>query len=207
MKLLFALLPLLFPAITEAQIYADFQTSMGDFTCELNYVAAPKTVANFVGLATGEKHWIDPEMGAVKENTPYYDGLTFHRVIKDFMNQSGSRNGLGTDGPGYLFPDETGNGLAHQPYVLSMANSGTYTNGSQFFITAVATPWLDGKHTVFGAVTAGSPVIDAINNVATTSDRPNVPVVITKVSIRRQGAPAEAFDIHAQGLPEVSNIA
>jgi peptidyl-prolyl cis-trans isomerase A (cyclophilin A) len=189
-----------------AQIFADFETSLGDFTCELNYTAAPKTVANFVGLATGERKWIDPSTGVAKANSPYYDGLTFHRVIANFMNQSGSRNGLGTDGPGYVFPDETENGLTHQPYVISMANSGTYTNGSQFFITAVATSWLDGKHTVFGSVTSGRAVIDAINRIPTTNDRPNVPVVIQKVSIRRVGTAAKAFDATAQGLPELSNF-
>lgn len=191
----------------EAQIYADFETSMGNFTCELNYTAAPKTVANFVGLATGERNWLDYTTGKVVANTPFYDGLIFHRVIKDFMNQSGSRNGQGTDGPGYQFPDETSNDLTHLPYVISMANSGTYTNGSQFFITTVATDWLDDQHTIFGAVTAGTSVVNAINQVATTSSRPNVPVVIHHVTIRREGSAANAFDIHAQGLPVVSNIA
>ncbi len=197
----------LLPAMAaRAQIFADFQTSMGDFTCELDHAAAPQTVANFVGLATGERKWIDPANGIVRENTPFYDGLTFHRVVANFMNQGGSRNGLGTDGPGYQFPDETENGLSHQAHVISMANSGTYTNGSQFFITAAATPWLNGRHTVFGSVTSGIPVVDAINGVATVSEKPVVPVVIEKVTIRRVGEAAGSFDIHSQGLPGVFNV-
>src|SRR5690606_30528949 len=100
---------------------------------------APQTVANFIGLAEGSRAWIDPATGAVMNGEPFYDGITFHRVIEGFMNQAGSRNGLGTDGPGYTFRDETDNGLDHsQPYVLSMANSGPNTNGSQFFVTAGA---------------------------------------------------------------------
>lgn len=193
--------------IASAQIYADFTTSLGNFTCELNHTAAPKTVANFVGLATGERAWTDPATGIVRTDQPFYDGLIFHRVIKEFMNQSGSRNGLGTDGPGYVFPDETENELTHQPYVISMANSGTYTNGSQFFITAVATPWLDGLHTVFGHVTSGTSVVDTINNVATNpNNTPEEPVVIHSVSIRRVGTSAQSFDIHSQSLPEPANI-
>lgn len=188
-----------------AQIYADFETSLGNFTCELNYTASPQTVANFVGLAEGSRAWIDPASGAVRSGTPFYDGLTFHRVIDNFMNQSGSRNGLGTDGPGYSFRDETSNGLNHSaPYMLSMANSGAHTNGSQFFITAVPTTWLDGIHTVFGAVITGQSVIDTINNVATVEDKPVTPVVIQSVKIRRVGAAAEAFDIGAQALPLVT---
>jgi len=189
-----------------AQIYADFETTLGNFSCELNYIAAPKTVANFVGLATGQRKWQDSSVGVIRENAPFYDGLTFHRVIADFMNQGGSRNGLGTDMPGYVFPDETDNGLTHQAYVISMANSGTYTNGGQFFITTVPTAWLNGKHSVFGNVTSGTSVVDAINHVPTTNDRPNVPVIINKVTIRRVGTAANAFDIAAQNLPEVSNF-
>ncbi len=176
---------------------------MGSFTCELKQVESPKAVANFIGLAEGSRTWIDPATGAVRSGIPYYDGLTFHRVISGFMNQSGSRNGLGTDGPGYQFRDEVTNGLTHSgPGILSMANSGKHTNGAQFFITAVATPHLDGLHTVFGQVTTGQDVIDEINAVPTgANDKPLTPVVIQSVSIRRVGEEEEAFDIHAQGLP------
>lgn len=184
-------------------IYADFSTSVGDFTASLNYTAAPQTVANFIGLAEGSRAWIHDASGAVKVGKPFYNGITFHRVIAGFMNQAGSPNGLGTDGPGYVFQDETGNGLLHDtPYKLSMANAGPNTNGSQFFITVAPTSWLDGKHTVFGQVISGQAVVDQINGVATgANDKPLTPVVIHTVGIRREGAAASAFDIHAQGLP------
>ncbi len=193
-----------------AQIFADFHTTAGDFTCELAYQAAPQTVANFIGLAEGSRTWIDPATGAMKSGVPYYDGTKFHRVIAGFMNQGGSRNGLGTDGPGYVFRDETDNGLDHsQPYVLSMANSGANTNGAQFFITVSPQNHLDGKHTVFGNVTTGQAVVDAIN---TAPKHPNPkpdeadyqlvdPVFINSIEIRREGDAAQVFDIHAQDLP------
>jgi peptidyl-prolyl cis-trans isomerase B (cyclophilin B) len=125
---------------------ATFNTSRGTIVVELAPEKAPLTVANFVNLA---KHG-------------FYDGLNFHRVIPDFMIQGGCPNGTGTGGPGYRFEDETRNGLTHERGVLSMANAGPNTNGSQFFITHVATPWLDGKHTVFGKVTTGLDVVDAV---------------------------------------------
>ncbi|RXR05421.1 peptidylprolyl isomerase [Pseudoxanthomonas composti] len=125
---------------------ATFNTSRGTIVIELAPEKAPLTVANFVNLA---KHG-------------FYDGLNFHRVIPDFMIQGGCPNGTGTGGPGYRFEDETRNGLAHDRGVLSMANAGPNTNGSQFFITHVATPWLDGKHTVFGKVISGLDVVDAV---------------------------------------------
>lgn len=186
-----------------AQIFADFETSLGDFTCELDAAAAPKTVANFVGLAEGSLPWLDETTGQVIVGKPYYNGLTFHRVIADFMNQSGSRNGEGTDGPGYVFLDETSNGLTHDGAgVLSMANSGANTNGAQFFITAAAASHLNGDHTVFGTIGSGLETVLAINQVATNaSNKPLVPVTITSVSIRRVGPVAEAFKIDAQALP------
>lgn len=189
-------------APSAAQIYADFETSMGDFTCQLNYVAAPQAVANFIGLAEGSRPWVDGVTGAVHTGKPFYDGITFHRVIAGFMNQSGSRNAQGTDGPGYVFRDET-NGLTHSgPGILSMANSGSDTNGSQFFITAAAANHLNGIHTVFGTVTSGLNIVTAINQVATgANNKPLVPVVLEKVSIRRLGGPAQAFSIHDQKLP------
>jgi peptidyl-prolyl cis-trans isomerase B (cyclophilin B) len=125
---------------------ATFNTSRGTIVVELAPEKAPLTVANFVNLA---KHG-------------FYDGLNFHRVIPDFMIQGGCPNGTGTGGPGYRFEDETRNGLTHERGVLSMANAGPNTNGSQFFITHVATPWLDGKHTVFGKVIEGLDVVDSV---------------------------------------------
>jgi peptidyl-prolyl cis-trans isomerase A (cyclophilin A) len=201
---LFTLTLALAPA-AHAQIYADVATTQGDFTIQLNHTAAPKTVANFIGLAEGSRAWINPVTGAVHTGEPYYNGVIFHRVIADFMSQTGSRKGDGSDGPGYVFQDELNNGLTHSgPHVVSMANSGPISNGSQFFITDVATPHLDGKHTVFGAISSGQSVVDAINNSPTTNDRPDTPVVIQSITIRRVGAAANDFDIHAQGLPVVT---
>lgn len=188
-------------------IFADFKTSMGSFTCRLDYAIAPKAVANFIGLATGQRGWIDQKTGLVRTN-PFYDGLTFHRVIKNFMNQGGSPNGQGTDGPGYAFTDEFSPAARHDgPGVLSMANSGADSNGGQFFITAVTTPHLNDVHTVFGRVVGGLDVVLAINGVATLNDKPKTNVVTETVTIRRVGAAAQAFDINAQGLPTVSNPA
>jgi len=204
-------LNLAFSLVSNAEpdgIYADFSTSMGNFTASLEYTAAPQTVANFIGLAEGSRAWVDDATGAVKTGKPFYNGITFHRVIAGFMNQAGSPNGLGTDGPGYSFRDETGSGLLHDaPYKLSMANSGPNTNGSQFFITMEPTPWLNGLHTVFGNVTSGQSVVDAINTAPTTADKPNTPIVINHVTIRRIGSAAEAFDIDAQGCPICHGVA
>jgi len=125
---------------------AVFETSRGDIRVDLQPDKAPLTVANFVNLA----------------KRGFYDGLDFHRVLKDFMIQGGCPQGSGTGGPGYKFEDEARNGLGHERGVLSMANAGPNTNGSQFFITHVATPWLDGKHTVFGKVTEGLQIVDAV---------------------------------------------
>ncbi|RME94047.1 MAG: peptidylprolyl isomerase [Verrucomicrobia bacterium] len=189
-------------------LFADFHTSLGDFTCRLEFAKTPRTVANFVGLATGRRAWMDPATGAVRR-APFYDGLTFHRVIAGFMIQGGSPNGLGTDGPGYAFRDEFDPELRHDgPGVLSMANSGPNSNGSQFFITVAATPWLDGRHTVFGRVVAGMEVVTAISQVATDAqDRPVEPVVIRGIDIRAVGPAAEAFDPDAHGLPVVEPAA
>lgn len=188
-------------------IFADFNTSMGRFSCQLEYEKAPSTCANFIGLATGERPWLDLDSGVVKA-VPYYDGLIFHRVIEGFMNQGGSPNGQGTDGPGYTFKDEFDPSLRHDGFgVLSMANSGPDSNGSQFFVTVAPTPWLDDVHTVFGKVISGSNVVHAINMVDTDDgDRPLTNVVLRSVVIRRVGAAAEAFDIDAQGLPVVQGL-
>lgn len=188
-------------------IYADFTTSLGNFTCRLEHAAAPKAVANFIGLATGQRPWLDLATGTVKTN-PFYNGITFHRVIAGFMNQAGSPNGQGTDGPGYAFQDEFSASLRHDGFgVLSMANSGPDSNGSQFFITVSAQLQLDNVHTVFGRLVSGSNVVDAINHVTTaTGDKPVTPVVIQNIGIRRIGAAALAFDIEAQGLPAVRSL-
>ena len=139
-------------------IYARFTTSKGQFLVQLTHDKTPGTVGNFVALAEGNL-----ENSAKPQGTPYYDGLKFHRVIADFMIQGGCPLGTGTGDPGYKFDDEFVSELKHDvPGVLSMANAGPGTNGSQFFITHTATPWLDGKHTVFGKVVEGQDVVDAI---------------------------------------------
>lgn len=189
-------------------IFADFNTSLGAFTCQLDYTNAPKAVANFVGLATAQKSWLDESFGKVRTNT-FFNGLTFHRVIAGFMIQGGSPNGQGTDGPGYAFTDEFVETLTFNRFgVLAMANSGTNSNGAQFFITVGATPWLNRAHTIFGQLVAGSNVVYAISRVATDSNtgKPLTNVVIQQVTIRREGAAAQAFDIRGQGLPLVSDI-
>ena len=192
----------------EAQngIFADFATSMGSFTCILDYTNAPMAVANFIGLATGQRAWLDLPAGRVRTNA-YYDGLLFHRVIAGFMIQTGSPNGQGTDGPGYAFPDEFTASLRFSgPGVLAMANSGPNSNGSQIFVTVAAATWLNDVHTIFGWLTSGTNVVVAISQVATdTSNRPLTNVVLQNVSIRRVGTAAQAFNIDAQNLPVVSN--
>jgi len=145
-----------------AGTYAIFDTSQGEIVIRLLEDKAPKTVANFVGLAEGTKEFTDERTGK-KEKKNYYDGLTFHRVIPDFMIQGGCPRGDGRGGPGYTFPDEFHPSLKHNKAgKLSMANAGPGTNGSQFFITHVVTGHLDGKHTVFGQVTKGQDVVDAV---------------------------------------------
>jgi peptidyl-prolyl cis-trans isomerase A (cyclophilin A) len=132
------------------KLMATIDTSMGTFHCELFGDKAPMTVANFVGLATGKKPWMNPKTGNVETNKPYFDGLIFHRVIAEFMIQGGDPLGRGIGGPGYQFGDEFVPDLKMQPGTLAMANAGPATNGSQFFITEVGPEWLNGKHTIFG---------------------------------------------------------
>ncbi|HEX2385395.1 MAG TPA: peptidylprolyl isomerase [Candidatus Binatia bacterium] len=167
-------------------LYATMKTSMGDIVVRLFDDKAPKTVANFVDLATGKKEWTDPKTGQ-KTSAPLYNGTIFHRVIPDFMIQGGDPLGNGTGGPGYRFEDEFNPDLRHsKPGILSMANSGPNTNGSQFFITVKPTPWLDGRHTVFGEVVKGQEVVNAIvNTPRDPRDRPLKEVVIKEIVVSR----------------------
>ena len=168
-------------------LYAIINTTLGEMTCLLEEEKTPETVKNFVGLATGEKEYTDPKTDK-KSNVPFYDDTVFHRVIKNFMIQGGDRLGQGVGGPGYRFKDEFHPSLKHEGAgILSMANSGPNTNGSQFFITLVATPWLDGKHSVFGKVVKGLEVVTKIGEVATGSmDRPREEVKMINVRIVRE---------------------
>ena len=167
-------------------LYATLKTTMGDIVIQLFDDKAPKTVANFVDLATGSKEWTDPKTRE-KVKRPLYNGTIFHRVIPGFMIQGGDPLGNGTGGPGYRFADEFHPDLKHsKPGILSMANAGPNTNGSQFFITQKATPWLDGKHSVFGEVVKGQNVVDAIINMPRDPrDRPIKDVVLQEVVISR----------------------
>ncbi|MGH3395646.1 MAG: peptidylprolyl isomerase [Streptosporangiaceae bacterium] len=160
------------------------RTNHGDIGVRLFPDHAPKTVRNFVELAEGTREWTDPRTGR-KDQAKLYDGTVFHRVIPDFMLQGGDPLGTGTGGPGYEFGDEIHPDLQFsRPYLLAMANAGPGTNGSQFFITTVPTPWLNGKHTIFGEVVSGSEVVDAISHVKTRgADRPVEDVVLESVEI------------------------
>ena len=166
--------------------YAILETSQGSMVCRLFEKEAPQTVANFVGLAEGTREFSDPLTGK-KTKRPFFDGLAFHRVIPDFMIQGGCPLGNGTGGPGYKFADEFHPSLRHDgPGKLSMANSGPGTNGSQFFVTVAATPWLDKRHTVFGEVIEGQDVAVKISQSPRDSgDRPRTPVILKSVRIER----------------------
>ena len=168
--------------------YAHIETSMGNFTIELFEQQAPNTVANFVGLAEGTKEFKDPKSAQSVKGKPFYDGVIFHRVIDGFMIQGGDPTGAGMGGPGYRFADEIHPQLKHNSEgILSMANAGPNTNGSQFFITLGPTPHLDGKHAVFGKVTEGMDVVRKIGKtkVSKPGDRPVTDVVMNKVTIER----------------------
>ena len=168
-------------------IFAMLHTNAGPIRVELFPNHAPKTVANFVGLAEGTKEFTDPKTRQ-KTKRPYFDGLIFHRVIENFMIQGGDPLGMGTGGPGYQFADEFHPKLKHtKAGILSMANAGPNTNGSQFFITLVPTPWLDNKHSVFGEVVEGIDVVQKIGSTPTSKpgDRPVKPITIQSVTISR----------------------
>jgi peptidyl-prolyl cis-trans isomerase A (cyclophilin A) len=168
-------------------VYAAFKTSEGDFSVRLFEDEAPKTVANFVGLAEGTKEWTDPRTNK-KVTQPYYDGIVFHRVIDGFMIQGGDPLGQGIGGPGYTFADEFHPSLRHdRAGILSMANAGPNTNGGQFFITLAPTPHLDDRHSIFGAVESGMEVVKKIGSTKTgPRDRPVKDVVINSVTIERR---------------------
>src|SRR3954465_3992805 len=165
---------------------AHFTTTDGSFTIRLFEEEAPNTVANFVGLVEGTKEWTDPKSGQ-KVKRRYYDGLGFHRVIAGFMIQGGDPLGTGPGGPGYKFADEFPPKLRHaKPGMLSMANAGPNTNGSQFFITLAPTPWLDNKHAIFGEVTEGQDIIQKIGKTRTgAQDRPAKEIKINSVKIEK----------------------
>jgi peptidyl-prolyl cis-trans isomerase A (cyclophilin A) len=173
------------------EIYATFDTSQGTIVCKLFTKAAPKTVDNFVALATGSKEWTDPNTHQPSKK-PLYDGTIFHRVISNFMIQGGDPLGNGTGDPGYKFEDEFQSGKTFdKPGILAMANSGPNTNGSQFFITEVPTPWLNGRHTIFGEVVSGLEVVTKIVNVPKgPGDRPTTAVVLKHVTFSEQAPKA-----------------
>ena len=164
---------------------ATFVTNHGNFTARLMPEHAPTTVANFTDLATGKREWKDPRDNQ-RKSEPLYDGTIFHRVIPNFMIQGGDPQGTGMGGPGYRFEDECppGGPTFDKPGLLAMANAGPNTNGSQFFVTLAATPWLNGKHTIFGEVTDGMDVVEKIGATSTgAQDRPTQDVVLERVEI------------------------
>jgi len=166
---------------------ATFVTSEGTFKAKLLEENAPTTVANFVDLARGKREWRDPRDNERKADK-LYDGTIFHRVVPDFMIQGGDPLGTGTGGPGYKFEDELppGGPKFDKPGLLAMANSGPNSNGSQFFLTVVPTPWLNNKHTIFGEVTEGMDVVTKISNLPTgAQDRPQTDVVLERVEIEQ----------------------
>lgn len=176
----------------EDGVYAEINTSLGKMLIQLNYKETPVTVANFIALSKGTH----PDVKQDFKEKKFYNGLIFHRVMDKFMIQGGCPLGNGSGNPGYTFDDEINPSLKHdKPGILSMANSGPATNGSQFFITEVPTPWLDGKHTVFGQVISGIEIQDKISNVKTAiANRPENDVIINSINIIKIGESANNFD-------------
>ncbi len=174
--------------LDEPGLYAVFDTTEGEFTIELFYEKAPKTVANFVNLVQGKQDWKHPGTGEVMKGKRFYDGLTFHRIIDKFMIQGGDPLGTGVGGPGYMIKDEFASGLRHnRPGILSMANRGPDTGSSQFFITLAPVPQLDGVHAIFGQVYKGMNVVSRIGKVRVNkqTSKPLNDVVINKVTLRQ----------------------
>jgi peptidyl-prolyl cis-trans isomerase A (cyclophilin A) len=187
------------PAALGPGLYAEIDTSMGPITCVLFEKDAPRTVANFRGLVTGSKEWTDPRDGKAK-HTPFYTGLTFHRVIKNFMIQGGDPAGDGTGGPGYSIDDEISpDRHFDKPGMLAMAKqSSPNTAGSQFFITTAPAAWLEGNYSIFGEVVRGQDVADRISEVQTDeNDKPVTPVHIVRIRIRTIRAAAAHAPAHA----------
>jgi peptidyl-prolyl cis-trans isomerase A (cyclophilin A) len=184
-------------------LYAVIYTSMGNIVCQLFEKEAPKTVANFRGLATGSKAWKDPETGQM-QHKPLYPGTTFHRVIPQFMIQGGDPEGNGEGDPGYEFPDEIDPNLNFdRPGILAMANHGPNTNGCQFFITVAPAPHLNGHYTIFGAVVSGQDVADAISEVPRNEDdKPLTAVKILRIVIHRVQAPKAKPGNSGNGSPK-----
>ena len=169
-------------------LYAYFETSQGDFLARLYQAEVPKIVGNFVNLATGRQQWRDPENGEVMVDTPFYGGVIFHRVMNGFMIQTGDRTGTGLAGPGYTIPDEFGEGLRHgREGILSMANRGPDSNGSQFFVLLGPQRHLDGVHSIFGEVVDGMSVVRGIGRVPVdkATEKPIRDVVLEKVTIHQ----------------------
>lgn len=182
-------LPVVAQEKSAAEPTAVFETTMGTLRCKLFPKEAPKTVANFIGLAEGTKDWTDPATGQKKHGVPLYSGTIFHRVIPDFMIQGGDPLGTGTGDPGYRFEDEIVPSLTFdRPGRLAMANAGPGTNGSQFFITEKPTPWLNGHHTIFGQCDDAS--VELVKKIARVpkgpGDKPVTPVRINKIVIEKK---------------------
>ncbi|MEZ4779554.1 MAG: peptidylprolyl isomerase [Flavobacteriaceae bacterium] len=185
----------------EKGLYAEFVTNKGTFVAKF-YEETPLTVANFIELSQGTHPLVD----SIYKGKPFFNGLTFHRIIKDFMIQGGDPLGTGSGNPGYKFPDEFNDALKHSKKgILSMANSGPGTNGSQFFITLKDTPWLDGKHSVFGEIVLGQEVVDSIGSVATSKpgDKPVDPVIIQQVNIISKEITAPSFTVEMEKMEAI----
>lgn len=185
-------------------MYAEIVTNQGTSVAELFFEQAPMTVANFVSLAEGTNTKVD----SLYKGKKFYNGIVFHRIIKDFMIQTGDPLGNGSGDPGYKFPDEIVDSLTHKSKgILSMANSGPNTNGSQFFITLKETPWLNGKHTVFGEIVVGQTSIDSLGLVKTAAgDKPEKEVKMLEVNIIRKGKSAKSFDAQAEFTGKLAAI-